>query len=96
MGNIFTFKSELFLTFNFYSSCLEYDNCLNTDLFPVFQNYDGLCVLPINIINEKIYIFMWTWFVFLAFVSSLYQVLGSFKNYFTLIWPFLTPPPPPS
>jgi len=33
------------------------------------QNHDALCVLPLNIINEKIYIFIYFWFVFLAAVS---------------------------
>lgn len=33
------------------------------------QRHDTLCILPINIINEKIYVFMWFWFVILAIVS---------------------------
>lgn len=36
------------------------------------QKYDALCILPLNIINEKIYIVMWFWFVFLALVTALW------------------------
>lgn len=32
---------------------------------------DGLCVLPLNIVNEKIYVFLWFWFILLAVVSGL-------------------------
>lgn len=35
------------------------------------KKHDGLCVLAVNIINEKIYFFLWFWFVFLAFVTGL-------------------------
>lgn len=38
------------------------------------QRHDALCILPLNIINEKIYIIMWFWFVFLAAVTSLWLV----------------------
>ena len=35
------------------------------------EKFDGLCVLPLNIINEKIYVFMWFWFVFLTLITVL-------------------------
>lgn len=35
------------------------------------QNLDGLCVLPLNIINEKIYLILWFWFVLLSILSCL-------------------------
>lgn len=38
------------------------------------QKYDALCILPLNIINEKIYIIMWFWFVFLGLVSSAWLI----------------------
>ena len=36
------------------------------------MNHDGLCILPINIINEKIYVFLWFWFVGLAIWTGIY------------------------
>ena len=38
------------------------------------QTFDGLCVLPVNIINEKVYIFLWFWFVLLAIVTGLHFI----------------------
>lgn len=38
------------------------------------QTHDALCILPLNIINEKIYIIMWFWFVFLAIVTGFWLV----------------------
>ncbi|KAJ4440295.1 hypothetical protein ANN_08434 [Periplaneta americana] len=34
-------------------------------------NKDFLCVLPQNILNEKIYIFLWFWFIILSVLSGL-------------------------
>merc|ERR1719213_323058 len=33
--------------------------------------HDGLCILALNIINEKIYVFLWFWFVGVAIFSAI-------------------------
>lgn len=35
------------------------------------QRHDAMCILPINVINEKIYVFLWFWFIILAVASGL-------------------------
>lgn len=42
------------------------------------QKHDALCILPINIMNEKLFIFLWFWFVLLAIVSGLNLIYRSF------------------
>lgn len=34
------------------------------------QNHDALCVLGMNILSEKIYIFLWFWFIILAVITG--------------------------
>ena len=33
---------------------------------------DGLCVLPLNIINEKMFIFIWFWLVLVSVISGVF------------------------
>lgn len=35
------------------------------------QTHDAQCILPLNIVNEKIYVFLWFWFCFLAIITAL-------------------------
>ncbi|XP_012265641.1 innexin inx3 [Athalia rosae] len=35
------------------------------------QKLDALCVLALNILNEKIFIFLWFWFIILAVISGI-------------------------
>jgi innexin len=38
-----------------------------------------MCVLALNIINEKIYVMLWFWLIILAVITSLYMVSGFLK-----------------
>ncbi len=39
------------------------------------ENHDGLCVLAMNIINEKIYVFLWLWYIVLTVWTSIHLML---------------------
>jgi len=45
------------------------------------QRHDAQCVLPINILNEKIYVFLWFWFMILT-VITIFDVF----HHFGLLW----------
>ncbi|KZS08592.1 Innexin inx2 [Daphnia magna] len=49
------------------------------------QQFDAYCVLPVNILNEKIFIFLWFWYIILAVVTG----LGLLYRIFTLVLPKL-------
>jgi len=42
------------------------------------ERHDALCILPLNIVNEKIYIFLWFWFIILATLTFLLVVYRLF------------------
>lgn len=35
------------------------------------QKYDAFCVLPVNILNEKVFVFLWFWYIILAILTGL-------------------------
>uniref|UniRef100_A0A0K2UID2 Innexin n=1 Tax=Lepeophtheirus salmonis TaxID=72036 RepID=A0A0K2UID2_LEPSM len=38
------------------------------------EKFDGLCVLPLNIINEKIYVFLWFWFIIVSVITGMHVI----------------------
>jgi hypothetical protein len=38
------------------------------------ERHDAMCVLALNIINEKIYVMLWFWLIILAVMTSLYML----------------------
>ena len=41
------------------------------------EKHDALCILPLNIFNEKIYIFLWFWFILLALITGVNLLIRS-------------------
>ena len=48
-------------------------NITSLDVYNFFR-FDGLCILPINMINDKIYVILWFWLVLLLVVSILHFI----------------------
>lgn len=47
------------------------------------QKHDALCILPLNIVNEKIYVFLWFWMVIIALLSGLIIIYRAVL----IVWP---------
>lgn len=46
------------------------------------EKHDAMCILPLNVVNEKIYVFLWFWFIILAvltFITVVYRVIIIFS-----------------
>lgn len=53
---------------------LQFEHCLTSFYF----RYDHLCMLPLNILNEKLFIVFWFWFyivLFFSVFSVLYRII---------------------
>ncbi|XP_049821531.1 innexin shaking-B isoform X2 [Aethina tumida] len=47
-----------------------------------WERHDCLCILPLNVVNEKIYVFLWFWFIILAvltFFTVIYRIVIIFS-----------------
>jgi len=49
------------------------------------QNVNGMCNLPINILNEKIYLIVWVWYLFMIIIT-VFHIIGQIM---VLITPYL-------
>lgn len=54
------------------------------------DSVDALCLLPLNIINEKIYIFLWFWFLLLFILTALTLVIHIMVISSRSLWLFVT------
>nr|XP_050850052.1 innexin shaking-B isoform X4 [Vespula vulgaris]XP_050850053.1 innexin shaking-B isoform X4 [Vespula vulgaris]XP_050850054.1 innexin shaking-B isoform X4 [Vespula vulgaris] len=46
------------------------------------ERHDAVCILPLNVVNEKIYVFLWFWFLLLgilSFITVLYRIVIIFS-----------------
>ena len=47
------------------------------------EKHDAMCILPLNIVNEKIYIFLWFWFALLLVLTFLMVI----SRFFIIVSP---------
>lgn len=53
------------------------------------QSHDSLCILPLNIVNEKTYVFIWFWFVILFVLVGLLVVYRLALIFFPKVRPYI-------
>ena len=60
------------------TKCTFYKYGVSGDL----EKHDAMCILPLNVVNEKIYIFLWFWFIILSvltFFTLIYRIVIIFS-----------------
>ena len=60
-------------------------NLILSFIFLQVEKHDALCILPLNIVNEKIYIFLWFWLLLLGCLSTLVVAYRLGHNLFPLL-----------
>jgi len=44
------------------------------------QRYSVQCVLPVNLFNEKIFLFLWFWIIFIALVTLISMLVWTVRS----------------
>lgn len=65
-------RNPMTLIFPQQTKCKVYRNGPSASI----EYIDALCVLPLNVMNEKIYLFIWFWFVFLSILTFFVLMFG--------------------
>lgn len=60
------------------SFCIRITKCTFHKYGPsgTIERHDAMCVLALNIINEKIYVMLWFWLIVLAVITGFYLVMS--------------------
>ena len=59
----------------------KYDLTRHDEIF--LQKFDAMCLLPLNMVNEKVFLVLWFWFIILTTCSALALIyrLSNSENY---------------
>ncbi|GJQ72981.1 putative structural component of the gap junctions [Trypoxylus dichotomus] len=53
------------------------------------ERHDAICILPLNVFNEKIYVFLWFWFIILAILTAgtlIYRIIIILSPRMRMYW----------
>lgn len=53
------------------------------------EKHDAICILPLNIVNEKTYIFLWFWFIIMAILCAFVIIFRAMVIFFPRLRPRL-------